>query len=102
MYTGSFSGLSGDGGCAGGRSRRIETVAIGAATMKMIMSTSRMSMNGVMLISAVCSIVCLSPPEPPIFAAMLVSVTRRLRSAPTFPYGSPEGLIGSWRPDAGL
>ena len=52
-------------------------LAIGAATMKMIMSTSRMSMNGVMLISAVCSIVCLSPPEPPSLAAM-----HRLRYSP--------------------
>ena len=77
MYTGSFSWVGFTGGCAGGRSRRIETVAIGAATMKMIMSTSRMSMNGVMLISAVCSIVCLSPPEPPSLAAM-----HRLRYSP--------------------
>ena len=52
MKTG-FLGLGslGLGGTAGGRSSAIETVAIGAATMKMISSTSMMSTNGVTLIS---------------------------------------------------
>jgi hypothetical protein len=42
---------------AGGMSSLIEVVAIGTATMKMISSTSRMSTNGVTLMSAFCRIV---------------------------------------------
>ncbi|MNL74471.1 hypothetical protein D3C87_2001150 [compost metagenome] len=41
---------------AGGMSSLIEVVAIGTATMKMISSTSRMSTNGVTLMSAFCLI----------------------------------------------
>ncbi len=63
MYTGSFGFSLSAGGVAGGRSRRIETVAIGAATMKMISRTSMMSTNGVTLMSAFCSMVL--PPWPP-------------------------------------
>src|SRR5690606_12510337 len=59
------------GGTAGGRSSRIDTVAIGAATMKMISSTSMMSTNGVTLMSAFCSMVWpLPPPGPESLAAI--------------------------------
>src|SRR5665213_4590219 len=54
MKVGGFSCALGGGGVAGGRSMRMETVARGATTMKMIKSTSITSTKGVTFMSLFC------------------------------------------------
>jgi hypothetical protein len=68
-YTG-FGGASCGGATAGGRSTSIDTVARGAATMKMMSKTSITSTNGVTLISLFCSMVSLDPEGPESLAAI--------------------------------
>ncbi len=51
MKVGGFGCTPGGGGVAGGRSRLIDRVATGIATMNTIRSTSMMSTNGVTLMS---------------------------------------------------
>src|SRR5579875_1394501 len=51
MKVGGLALASGGGAFAGGRSMRIEVVARGATTMKMISSTSMTSTNGVTFMS---------------------------------------------------
>ncbi|MNS81060.1 hypothetical protein D3C72_1147610 [compost metagenome] len=95
MYTGSLGLSVGDGGVAGGRSSLIDTVARGAATMKMISSTSMMSTNGVTLMSAFCSIVL---PPWPAGPESLEPIRRRLHHSSHSPasstqrYGSSLGV----------
>jgi len=53
-----------------------DTVASGAATMKMISRTSMMSTNGVTLMSAFCSMVLPPWPEGPESRAPMTGVSR--------------------------
>src|ERR1022692_236508 len=70
MNVGGLSCWPGGGGVAGGRSRRMDTVASGATTMKMIKSTSITSTKGVTFMSLSCPRSNLPPPPPDTFAAM--------------------------------
>src|SRR5690606_28316121 len=67
---GGGGGSFGSGGIGGGRSRRIDTVASGAETMKMMSSTSMTSTKGVTLISAFWETGSPLPDGPESFTAM--------------------------------
>src|SRR5471030_486373 len=95
MNVGGLSCWPGGGGVAGGRSRRMDTVARGATTMKMINSTSITSTKGVTFMSLFCPRSNLPPPPPESFAAMEYSL------APEPFHRSVSSLKNTHRPDVG-